>query len=153
MSRRRATRPATANGGPGGGDLCGSWRLVSFELRNPNGELSYPFGRDATGYLFYNADGFMSAAFMGSNRAQPKSSDLADTAKGVNFDAFNAYCGRFEVRGERVIHHVEVSSLPQWTGRDQERIFKLDGDRLILETPPLEVASQTATAYLIWERV
>lgn len=133
--------------------LYGSWRLVSFELRAPSGELSYPFGRDAVGYVFYNAQGYMSAAFMGANRAQPKSTDLADTAKGVNFDAFNAYCGRFEVRGDRVIHHVEVSSLPQWSGHDQERIFKVDGDRLILETPPLTIAAQAPTAYLIWERV
>jgi hypothetical protein len=133
--------------------LCGSWRLVSFELRSPDGALSYPFGRDAVGYLFYNEQGLMSAAFMGANRARPDSSDLADTARGGNFDAFNAYCGRFEVRGDRLVHHVEVASLPQWSGQDQERIFKIDGRRLILETPPLAIASQAPTAYLIWERV
>jgi hypothetical protein len=133
--------------------LLGSWKLVSFELRMPNGDLSYPFGRDASGYVFYNAQGFMSAAFMGAERVKPKSSDLADTSKTVNFDQFNAYCGRFEVHGDRVVHHVEVASLPQWCGLDQERIFKIDGDRLILETPPLTIASQAPTAYLIWERV
>lgn len=133
--------------------LIGTWRLVSFELRSPDGALSHPYGRDAVGYLFYNDQGFMSAAFMGANRARPGSSDLADTAKGVNFDAFNAYCGRFEVRGDRLVHHVEVASLPQWSGQDQERIFKIDGTRLILETPPLAIGSQSPTAYLIWERV
>lgn len=133
--------------------LIGSWRLISFELRLPNGGLSYPFGRDARGYVFYNAQGFMSAAFMGAERAKPQSADLADTSKTVNFDQFNAYCGRFEVKGDRVTHHVEVASLPQWCGLDQERIFKIDGDRLILETPPLAIASQAPTAYLIWERV
>jgi hypothetical protein len=51
----------------------------------------------------------MSAAFMGANRLKPTSSDLADTTKGVNFDAFNAYCGRYDVRGDRVIHHVARS--------------------------------------------
>jgi hypothetical protein len=133
--------------------LCGSWKLVSFELRLPNGDVSYPFGRDPRGYLFYNAQGFMSAAFMGAERVKPQSADLADTAKTVNFDQFNAYCGRFEVRGNRVVHHVEVASLPQWCGIDQERIFKIDGDRLILETPPLAINAQAPTGYLIWERV
>ena len=133
--------------------LCGSWKLVSFELRLPNGDLSYPFGRDAKGYVFYNAQGFMSAAFMGAERVRPQSADLADTSKTVNYDQFNAYCGRFEVKGDRVTHHVEVASLPQWCGIDQERIFKIDGDRLILETPPLTISSQAPTAYLIWERV
>ena len=133
--------------------LCGSWRLISFELRLPNGDLSYPFGRDAKGYVFYNAQGFMSAAFMGAERVKPQSADLAATSKTVNYDQFNAYCGRFEVKGDRVTHHVEVASLPQWCGIDQERIFKIDGDRLILETPPLTIAAQAPTAYLIWERV
>ena len=32
--------------------LCGSWKLISFELRLPSGDLSYPFGRDAKGYVF-----------------------------------------------------------------------------------------------------
>jgi len=133
--------------------LCGSWKLVSFELRLPNGGVSYPFGTAPRGYVFYNAQGFMSAAFMGADRVKPQSSDLADTSKTVNYDQFNAYCGRFEVKGERVIHHVEVASLPQWCGIDQERVFKIDGDRLILETPPLTINAQAPTAYLIWQRV
>ena len=132
--------------------LWGSWRLISFELRDEAGEVTYPFGKDATGYLFYNEQGFMSAAFMGADRAKPDDDDLAEVAKGVNFDAFNAYTGPFEVIGDRVIHHVEVASLPHFLGTDQERIFKLDGDRLILETLPLNVANTSPTGYLIWER-
>ena len=56
-----------------GDELIGTWRLVSFELRNPDGTVSYPFGKDVTGYLFYNDQGFMSAAFMGADRARPDS--------------------------------------------------------------------------------
>ena len=64
----------------------------------------------------------MSAAFMGADRARPDSDDLQEVAKGVNFDAFNAYAGPFEVKEDRVFHYVEVSSLPQWQGTTQERI-------------------------------
>ncbi len=138
--------------GAGEHALLGSWKLVSFELRLPNGGVAYPFGPDPRGYVFYNAQGFMSAAFMGSDRVKPQSSDLADTSKTVNYDQFNAYCGRFEVNGNRVVHHVEVASLPQWTGIDQERIFTIDGTRLSLETPPLTINAQAPTAVLIWER-
>jgi hypothetical protein len=136
-----------------GEELVGSWRLVSFELRAPDGDVTHPFGKDATGYLFYNEQGFMSAAFMGAKRARPDSDDLAEAAKGVNFDAFNAYCGPYEVKADRVIHHVEVASLPQFTGTDQERLFSVEGDRLVLETVPLQIAAQTPVGVLIWERV
>ena len=73
-----------------GGELTGSWRLSSFELQSPGGEVTYPFGESVSGYLFYTEDGYMSAAFMGADRAKPESDDLHEVAKGVNFDAFNA---------------------------------------------------------------
>ena len=62
--------------------LIGSWRLLSFELQSPDGSIAYPFGRRPIGYLFYNDQGYMSAAFMGEDRARPDSDDLTETAKG-----------------------------------------------------------------------
>jgi hypothetical protein len=132
--------------------LIGSWRLLSFELQSPDGSISHPFGKSVSGYLFYNEQGFMSAAFMGVDRAHPDSDDLAEVAKGVNFDAFNAYTGPFEVKEDRIYHYVEVSSLPQWKGTTQERIFNIDGDRLVIETVPLQIAEQSPVGLLIWER-
>jgi hypothetical protein len=32
--------------------LHGSWKLVSFELRLPNGGVTYPFGPEPRGYVF-----------------------------------------------------------------------------------------------------
>ncbi len=37
--------------------LVGTWRLVSVEFREEDGTVSYPYGRDALGYLTYTADG------------------------------------------------------------------------------------------------
>ena len=34
--------------------FCGTWRLVSFEARTSSGEVSYPLGKDAAGYLIYS---------------------------------------------------------------------------------------------------
>ena len=133
--------------------LVGSWRLVSFELRNQAGEVSYPFGPDVTGYLFYNADGYMSAAFMSAKRGAGPSEDLADAGAASTYDSFMAYCGEYEVEGDRIIHRVEVSSLAVWTGTVQERIFKIDGDRLTLMTAPLLIASETPIGHLVWDRV
>ena len=133
--------------------LIGSWRLVSFELQSPDGAIAHPFGKDASGYLFYNEQGYMSAAFMGADRARPDSDDLEQVAKGVNFDAFNAYTGPFEVKDDRIFHYVEVSSLPQWQGTTQERIFAIENDRLVLETVPLQIGTEAPVGVLIWQRV
>ena len=51
-----------------------------------------------------------------------------------------------------VIHHVEISLVPNWVGRPQRRTVALDGDRLRLTAPPLEVAGRTTIPRLTWRR-
>jgi hypothetical protein len=52
-------------------------------------------------------------------------------------EGFVAYAGRYSFHGDRVIHHVELSLLPNWVGSDQQRSIELSGDRLILSARPL----------------
>jgi hypothetical protein len=40
--------------------LVGAWWLVSWENRAADGQVTYPMGADATGYLMYTADGHCS---------------------------------------------------------------------------------------------
>jgi hypothetical protein len=37
--------------------LIGTWRLEVWEARDETGQVSYPRGRDARGYLTYTVDG------------------------------------------------------------------------------------------------
>lgn len=37
--------------------LVGTWRLVRWENRDAGGTITYPYGRDAQGYIMYNPDG------------------------------------------------------------------------------------------------
>jgi len=135
--------------------IVGAWRLVSFELRSEEGQVSYPLGRDPVGYIMYTEGGYMSVAFMSADRPEFASGDsLGATTeeKVAAHDTFWSYCGRYGVQGDRVIHHIEVSSFPNWTGEDQERAFALEGNRLSLSTPPHLVAGLQQTAHLVWER-
>jgi Lipocalin-like domain len=133
--------------------LIGSWSLDSFELRSTDGTISYPYGENLTGYLFYNADGFMSAAFMNAERGQKGDGDLSEAGRTNTYDHFMAYTGPFEARGDKITHYVEVSSLEVWIGTVQERWYKIDGDRLELLTAPLTVGSDAPVGRLTWNRV
>ena len=42
--------------------LIGTWRLTSWETRSVDGEISYPLGKNAVGYIMYNEDGYMFVA-------------------------------------------------------------------------------------------
>lgn len=136
-----------------GSALVGSWQLDSFELQSADGEISHPYGRELTGYLFYNDDGFMSAAFMNAKRGRIGDGELSEAARASSYDQFMAYTGPYEVHGEKIIHHVAVSSLEAFIGSVQERWFKIDGDRLELLTQPLSVGSDAPVGRLVWHRV
>jgi hypothetical protein len=133
--------------------LIGSWKLDAFELQTADGKTVHPYGQDLTGYLFYNADGFMSAAFMTAARGRIRGADLEAAAKTSTYDQFMAYTGPFVIEGDRIRHFVEVSSLEIWTGTVQERWYKIDGDRLELLTQPLTVGSDAPVGKLVWTRV
>lgn len=135
--------------------FVGTWRLVSCEVRTADGRVSYPFGEDALGYIMYTAEGRMGVILADANRPRFASGDIlgGSTEEMVAAaQSFVSYFGTYEVRGDRVIHHIEVSFFPNWTGVDQERVFEFDGDRLLLSTPPTLVQGTLQTAHLIWER-
>jgi hypothetical protein len=69
------------------------------------------------------------------------------------FSTMTASAGTYTFSGDKVVHHVEVASLPNWVGTDQERVVKIQGDRVTLATPPLSRGGVMQTLELTWERV
>jgi hypothetical protein len=136
--------------------LIGTWRLLSWENRSVGGEVSYPLGKDAVGYIMYGRDGYMSVAIMRPDRAKFAAGDLLSGSAQEWAQAagtYVSYCGRYEFRGDTVVHHVELSLFPNWIGVEQERLVEVTGDRLILSTRPLLLGGAQRTAHLIWEAV
>jgi len=137
--------------------LTGTWKLLSWENRSvEDGQVSYPLGKDATGYIMYNYDGYMFVAIMAPNRLRFAADDLLSATKEEEDQAeetYVSYCGRYDFLGDKVVHHVEMSLFPNWIGVDQERLVDLRGKRLTLSTQPLLLRGIQQTAHLIWERV
>jgi hypothetical protein len=135
--------------------LVGAWRLMSYESRARDGEVEYPLGLGATGYIMYTADGHMSVAMMSADRTNYASSDLREGTveeKLAAAETYVSYCGSFELQGDVVVHHVEVAFLPNRVGTSQERTFKVSGDTLRLSTPPMLIAGVEQTGHLVWKR-
>lgn len=135
--------------------FVGAWRLISCELRNATGQVGYPMGKDAQGYIMYSREGYISVAFMSTGRTPFASEDLRAgrvEEKVQAFDAYFSYCGRYEVRGETVIHHIEVSLFPNWIGKSQERRYRFDRNQLILSAPPVLIDGIEQAAHLIWQK-
>ena len=136
--------------------FVGTWRLVSWETRDARGQISYPFGRTAAGYLMYSTDGYMMVTLMAPDRPPFAGGDLLGgeiAEQAAAAATYLAYGGPYEVHEHTVVHHVEVSLFPNWVGSSQERHYSFSGDRLTLSTTPVLVRGREQSASLVWERV
>jgi len=138
-------------------ELAGSWKLVSFQIRDSRGQTAYPFGKDAQGRLIYEPDGRMAVQVMNPNRHGFASDDPLAASEGevrAAFGGYTAYYGTYSVNPDEhaIVHHIEAALLPNWVGTDQRRHFEFDGKYLTLEGPLLLGGVQGVVS-LVWERV
>ncbi|HEY7911669.1 MAG TPA: lipocalin-like domain-containing protein [Blastocatellia bacterium] len=130
--------------------FVGTWRLVSFEERLPDGGVSHPYGEEPAGLLTYDATGHMSVQVMRRDRPRLSSEKITDAGADElrqAVEGFTAFFGAYEVDEERgvVLHRVEGHLLPNSVGKELSRRFEFTGDRLLLKP------SETRT--VTWERV
>jgi hypothetical protein len=138
------------------GVLVGAWRLVSWENRAADGQVTHPMGTDILGYLLYTADGRFSVTISRRDRAGFAAGDLlggTTEEKAGAMEGFVAYAGRYSFHGDRVIHHVELSLFPNWVGSDQPRWVELAENQLTLSASPLLLAGKQQVPRLVWKRV
>jgi len=69
------------------------------------------------------------------------------------FKTFLAYAGKYTFDGEKVTHHVEISSIQNYMGKDLVRTVKFRGEEIILVTPPTRINGEIQTLELIWQRL
>jgi Lipocalin-like domain len=135
--------------------LVGTWRLVSFEMRDEHGRVTHPLGRDALGFITYAPDGHMAVQFGRADRARLAVGDWAGATPAEIAAAardYLAYCGTYELRDGEVVHRVELSLMPNWIGAELVRLVAFDGERVSLSTPPTLVGGRQQIATLVWER-
>ncbi len=98
----------------------------------------------------------MAVALMPSNRRQFAAGYYmggSTEEKVAAAEGYISYSGKYEIQGDRLVVHPEVSFFPNWVGVDQVRICELEGNKLKLSTAPLLMRGMQQTAHLVWERV
>ena len=140
--------------------FAGTWHLVDAFALTPDGRrLPSPLGEKVLGQIMYDSAGNMSAQLMSDARplfsARSMDEVPAEEVKQA-FLSFTSYWGRYRIDpiAGTVTHSVVGASAPSWSGGDQLRYYELDGDRLILKTPPIRGRDGVKLVQqLIWARV
>jgi hypothetical protein len=136
--------------------VLGTWKLKSW-VRDvaATGEKINQMGERPNGYLSYSADGRMYAIITADKRIKPLDVNPTDEQRVKLHQTMTAYAGTYTVQADKVIHHVDISWNEAWTGTDQVRFIKLDGNVLTITTAPNKspMDGREGRSVLVWEKV
>lgn len=148
-------RPSAAEqaGGSPLAPFVGTWKLVSLETRTAKGDVVPPAAGTSlpTGYLIYDAAGYMAVSIMPTGRKRNAGAQVTDDEAKALITGYTAYFATVTVNTAEkyVIHHLQ-GSLNPGMGAEQKRLYELSGNRLTLKPPPAANGNQSS---LTWERM
>jgi hypothetical protein len=142
-------------------DLTGTWRLVDWTFTVNGSRPTHPWGGNPSGLLTYTEDGRMSAALMSHNRPEVPTRTLSAAPTDLKAAAaagYLTYAGSYTFDGDDVLHHIELSLMPNWVGTIERRhvdwVPAGRGSDLILSTPPTHTdGGRMAVNRLRWAKL
>jgi hypothetical protein len=136
--------------------LIGTWKLVSAEREDiPSGRKVDQLGPNPIGYINYAPDGRMMAIIARSDRAKPARPRPTPEEAEALVRSVVSYAGTYTIDGNEVTHHVDISWNESWTGTEQKRIARFDGNRAYLSTPPSPdpITGTMSVRTMTWEKL
>jgi len=131
-----------------------SWRLLSFQSEDKDGEVLFPLGEDAQGVIMFTLDQRMAVQIMVADREE---SIERSTSARFNTEAekemaelgYHAYSGPIDINEAEgtLTTHVELSLIESYVGSDQTRSARIDGDKLYLSNV------KHPERKLVWEKI
>ncbi|MCW2539392.1 MAG: Lipocalin-like protein [Frankiales bacterium] len=120
-------------------EIEGTWQLLAWRRIDPDGGISFPLGADAHGLLTYAPDGYMSVVLTAAGRpsipgGDPLGGDTQNRAEA--YSTCLAYAGTWERQGDTVVHRIEDSLFPNWSGAVEPRLASDRDGQLVLSTEP-----------------
>ena len=132
------------------GPLIGNWKLVSWQVVVGN-ETQNPFGLHPTGYLLLTREGRAMALTTADSRKPGEG--IAERA--ALHMSMLAYSGKYRIEGDDFITTVDISWNEIWNGTEQRRHYRIEGDRLFIESAPapsILYPGKTDFRRIVWEQ-
>lgn len=134
------------------GSPVGIWKLVSWETEfQGSSERVSSYGQNPKGYLILTREGRMMAMLEGEGRKAAQT----DEERSNLLRTMVAYTGKYKLKGNTWTTKVDAAWNPAWIGTEQERTFKLEGDKLYITSmwqSNVNLSGKMARGILVWER-
>ena len=122
-------------------DMVGVYRQVGEDVVNADGSMTTDDRRNSQ--IMYSPDGYMGVVSTPSGRSKISGSDGRMDLNGATPEeraeaAKNLVCyaGHYELKGDNVLHHVEMALNPNLVGQTVIRRVHIDGPNLTLSSVP-----------------
>lgn len=137
-------------------DPAGRWEILAWEQAFDDGRRELPMGEALQGFIQYTADGHMACMIARAERPNFVTGgqwNASDEEKAGAYMSMLAYAGRYQVNGDVITHHVDISLFPNWRGGAQKRRVEVNADGTLTLSARLEEGTpQARTARLVWRR-
>ena len=136
--------------------LLGTWKLIAaIREEIPSGAKTDFLGSHPTGYINYAPDGRMMVLNVGNGRSKPAGANATSAEAEALFRSMTSYGGTYTIDGNEITHHVDVSWNETWTGTEQKRLARFEGNRVYLSTTPSvdPLTGKMSTRTMTWEKV
>ena len=87
--------------------------------------------------------------------AEERKAGTADAERSALHRSMLAYTGRYRIEGEDFVTRVDASWNEEWNGTEQRRHFRIDGDKLFIESAPapsIVFPGKSDFRRIVWER-
>jgi len=131
--------------------LVGTWKLIASESIAENEAPQHIFGLHPKGYLIITQEGRLMIMMTGDNRK----GGMSDAERAALHKTMAAVSGKVRLEGREFIISVDVSWNESWNGTELRRRFKIEGNKLFVETAPgpsLVIPGKTSFLRLVFER-
>ena len=131
--------------------LIGIWKLVSWQVVGEDGQQQSVFGLNPKGYLILTREGRSMALMTAENRK----GGIRDAERAALHRSMLAYTGKYRIEGGDFVTTVDVSWNEAWNGTEQRRHYRIEDDRLFIDTvpgPSIVFPGKTDFRRLVWER-
>jgi Lipocalin-like domain len=131
--------------------LIGNWKLVSWQVIVENEAPQNVFGSNPKGYLILTREGRSIVV----TTADDRKGGMGDAERAALHKSMLAYSGKYRIEGNDFITLVDVSWNEDWNGTEQRRHFRIEGDKLFIESAPapsIVFPGKTDFRRIVWER-
>ena len=131
--------------------LIGVWKLVSWQVIVENGPSQNEFGIHPKGFLVLTREGRSIVV----TTAEHRLGGMSDPERAALHKSMLAYSGRYHVDGGDLFVRVDVSWNEAWNDTEQRRHFRIEGDKLFIESAPgpsILYPGKTEFRRIVWER-